>query len=458
MTGTRSSNWRRCLGLLLAGNLPGILLADDLTLTGDARLTGTVRSINDAGVVELASPLSPEPVLLKPGAVAKVEFTAPEIEPTPPGTLVELINGDVLPATIESLDEKQLAIVTADAGRLTIPRPALKSLQLGVRKRRVIYSGPRSLDEWTRDGDGLRGWTFASKALAADGPAYASKNFNTPERFVFKFTLQWESSPSFQVYFADPLTPKISAVDRYYLQFNGAGLEIKRECSEGQHFRTVISLPGRTPDLYPNNQLAVEIRVDRKTSRIHLFLNGEPETPVVDLVPTAPKGNGVSLVSSAPPGATQSIRDIEIAEFDNARARHKSEKRGDAKSDSLITRDEERLSGSVIGIHKGDDGMIFTLKNIFQETPLELIEDDVSTVFFTTPEPQPGPEQIHPFSLRLRGEGFLRVSSCSFTEAGVTATHPLLGVLQLSRAGIAALERRDEKPDAEPEEEAESEE
>src|SRR5688572_30864660 len=125
MTGMPSSNVKAWLGLILAASASGVLRADDLTLTGDARLTGTVRSINEAGVVELASALSPEPVLLKAGAVTKVEFSAPESVSNPPGSLIELANGDLLPATVESLDEKNLSVVTSDAGRLSIPRTAL---------------------------------------------------------------------------------------------------------------------------------------------------------------------------------------------------------------------------------------------------------------------------------------------------------------------------------------------
>lgn len=432
--------------MLLAASLHGALLADDLTLSGDARLTGTVRSISGTGVIELASPLSPEPVLLKPGAVSKVEFSAPDVVRESPGALVELINGDRIPADIEGLDDSKLSVVTADAGRLEIPRGSIKSLQLGVRGSRPIYTGPRNLDEWSRDGGGLKGWTFVNRGLAADGPAHASKNFDLPERFVLKFSLHWVSHPSFQVYFADTPGSGSKPEDRYYLQFNSAGLEIKRECATGQRFRTVISLPGRTPETYPSNQLAVEIRVDRKTSRIHLFLNGDPETPVVDPVPTAPKGGGVSLVNSAPPGSSHSIRDIEIAEFDNARARHRAEDRGDAGSDSLITRDEERLSGRLTGIRKGPEGLTFTFGSAFQEAPLEIGESDVSTVFLATPAKPAGDVQTHPFALRLRGEGFLQVASCGFSETEVTAAHPLLGGLRIRRAGVAALERRDAKP------------
>lgn len=450
MTGTPSSNLKPWLGLVLAGGAFGVLRADDLTLAGDARLTGTVRSINGAGVVELSTALSPGPVLLKAGAVAKVEFSAPEPEPNPPATLVELVNGDRLPATIESLDDKNLNVVTADAGRLSIPRSVLKSMQLGVHKRKVIYSGPRDGDEWSGDRDGKPGWLFSKNSLTANGPAVASKNFETPQQFILKFTLKWQAAPNFRIYFADPLTPKVERVDRYYLQFNAAGLEIKRESSQGKHFQTVILL-ARGPDQYPENQLAVEIRVDRKASRLHLFLDGEPEGAGIDPAAGAPTGNGVSLVNSPPAGGTQEIHGIEIVEFDNAGARHLSEERGDPKTDSLISRDEDRWGGRLTGIHKGPDGTVFSFKSDFQEEPLELPETDVSTIFFAKPEQEPLPAPVHPFALRLRGGGSLRVSSCAFSEDSVTASHPLLGALKIRRAGVSAMERMDAKPEAKPE-------
>lgn len=450
MTGIRSSNLRPWIGLVLAGATLGGLRADDLTLAGDAHLTGTVRSINEAGVVELTSVLSPESVLLKSGAVAKVDFSAPESVPNPPGSLIELANGDVLPATIESLDDKNLTVVTADAGRLTISRLAVKSMQLGVHSRKVIYSGPRNLEEWSHDGDGARSWTFGNNSLVANGPAQASKNFDTPQQFILKFTLKWQANPGFKIFFADPLTPRVELVDRYYLQFNSAGLEIKRESSQGQHSQTVI-LPAATPDKFPANQVDVEIRVDRKSSRLHLFLNGEAEGAGVDPVAKAPVGSGVTLVSSAPAGSNQEILGIEVIEFDNTRNRHRAEDRGDPKTDSLISRDEDRWSGHLVGIRPGPEGAIFSFKSDFQEQPLELSEMDVSTVLFAKPEHEAAPAPEHPFAVRLRGDGSLHVASCIFTGDSISARHPLLGMLTINRAGVTALERLDAPPEAKPE-------
>lgn len=436
----RNSKW------LLLLTLGGIARADQLTLAGDARLTGTVQSITEAGVVELSSALSPDPLLLKAGAVDKVEFSAPESSPNLPATLIELANGDLLPATVESLSDDHLIAITEHAGRLSIPRAALKSMQMGVRKRKAIYSGPKSAEEWNVGPDDSKRWKFADHALSASGPAIAARTFDTPQQFILKFTLKWQANPNFQISFADPLEPNAEAVDRYYLQFNGAGLEIKREASTGKRFQTVILL-ARTPDQFPENQMAVEVRVDRKSSRIHLLLNGEPEGAGVDPVIDPPSGRGVTLVNSASPGLSQEVRGIEILELDNVRARHRAENRGDAKTDSLISRDEDRWSGRLIRIAKGPEGAWFSFKSDFQDEPLELSEADVSTIFFARPEPETVPQDDHSFALRLNGEGSLRVSSCTFSAASISARHPLLGLLKINRSGVLAMERLDSKPE-----------
>jgi hypothetical protein len=447
----RSSNCKTWLILALTGGIIAPAHADKITLAADARLTGTVRSINEDGIVELSSELSPDPLLLKPGAVEKVEFSTPESSPKPPGTLIELANGDLLPATVENLDGDNLNIITENAGRLTIPRAAIQSIQLGVYKRKSIYSGPKNDNEWSKGIEESKQWKFSNGALIADGQAFATRTFNTPEQFILKFALKWKANPNIQIYFADPLLPKAEAVDRYYMQFNGAGLEIKRESSTGKRFQTVILL-ARTPDQFPNKKVAVEIRVDRKASRIHLLLDGEPEGAGVDPVAAAPTGNGASLINGGSSGSPQEIRDIEILELDNVRTRHRSEDRGDAKTDSLISRDEDRWSGRLISISKGAEGMVYSFKSDFQDRPLELTEADVSTIFFAQTDKVATPQNDHSFALRLNNEGSLQVSSCAFSPESVTAQHPLLGLLKISRAGIVAMEWLDSKAELKTEE------
>lgn len=436
----RNSDFHRLAAVLLAA-VPAASCADEIALSGDARLSGVVRSISAKGVVELASPLAAEPILLKPGAVRRVTFGTPEAAALP-GTLIELANGDLLPATLESLDAAALTVATPEAGRLVIPRGALKSMQLGVRKKEAIYSGPVSAKEWAREdaSENHREWRFDHGALVASGPAVGSRKFDTPLQFVLRFTLTWQGNPNYQVYFADPLEQSGAASDRYLFQFNLSGMEIRRESTTGRRSQTVLLIP-RPPDQFPNRKVAVEIRVDRKSSRLHVLLNGEPEGAGVDPVQNPPAGGGIVLMNSAPAGLTQEIGSIELLEFDNSAARHRSERRGDLKADSLISREEDRWSGNLTEIRPGADGAVFVFSTVFQDQPLELPEADVSTVFFARPEDSKEAAAAAPGQLlRLPGNGSLHVLDCVLGETGIVATHPLLGRLEIARGGVIAIE------------------
>lgn len=428
------------------------LSADELSLTGNAKLTGKVRSIDANGIVELLSQLSPEPVLLKPDAVRKVTFESSGVIASPPAGRVELTNGDILPARVVSLDEKALKVSSPDVGELDIPRTSMSSIQFGVPRQSAIYSGPRSLEEWTADVDGAKNWRFVKEGLLSKGPAVAIRKVDVPERFVFKFTLKWKTSPSFTVYFADPLATDSEKVDRYFLQFSPSGFEVKRESGGAPKIQNVIILT-RSPDEFPSNEVEVELRVDRKASKIHLYLNGEPEASGVDPVEDPPEGSGFVFVSSSPSGTTQEIRDIEILDFDNTGERHHSEERGDPEFDSLISRDDDRWSGHLAKIQAGEDGMVLSFTSDFQEEVLELLDSDISTVFFASAKSTDAVDDTgDAWVLRLRGGGSLHVGACTISENGVSASHPLLGPLEIRREGVVALERLNHEEETEEEE------
>ena len=439
---------RACLFVLVTSLT---VWADQLVLPDEARLTGTVRSISDTGVVEIASELSPEPFRLKPDAVRKLTFEKSSDGIDVPGSIVELINGDTLPVKIGTFDGDVLNVATQDMGDLAIPKTSLKSIQLGIRKQRSIYSGPKSVEEWADDAEGSKNWRFVKGALSATGPAVAVKKLDLPSRFVFKFTLKWQGNPNFVVYFADPLTPKADQVDRYFFQFNSSGMEVRRESSKGQKIQPIILLT-RSPDDFPTSQVNVEIRVDRKTSRLHLLLNGEPEAAGIDPGGNAPEGSGFVFISSSPSGNLQEIRAIEVLDFDDSKERHRSEERGDTATDSMISRDDDRWGGVLTNIGKSGERMIFTFKSDFQDAPLELSEGDVSTVFFAKKDSAGTLPKEALWVLKLRGEGSLQMNSCVFSDQGITASHPLLGPLMIRRGGLTELERFQPKIEDQPQE------
>lgn len=438
------------------GWLPALLLAapgaraDDITLAaGNSRLSGEVRAIHADGAIELASPLSPQPLRLKNGAVRKVEFTALPSDAEAPGAIIGLANGDLLPATVEALDKQTLTATSPHAGRISIPRAALSSLQLGVREHKLVYSGPKNLEEWQALDGPLKNLSIDAGALVANGQASAVRDIGLPRDFIIRFTLIWQERqmPNFQVYFADPLRPRGEASDRYYVQFNGAGIEIKREAEQGRRYNQIAAL-NRTPNLFPDRELTVEVHVVRSTSRLKLFLNDEPEGEWEDPIGAIPKGGGIAIVSNASTGNIQRVSGIRILELDDSRTRHGAEDRGDGKHDSLISRDDDRWGGTLTEIRPAASGPVFVFKSDFQNEPLEIPETDVSTVFFAKPAQEAEAGAAPAYRLRLRDGGSLKVSSCRFDGDAVTAGHPLLGELRLARAGVVAFESvGDEKPE-----------
>lgn len=453
MTGTRISNGIFRF-LPLSGIGLSIVMADDLTLAGgEARLTGNVVSINESGVVELVTELSAKPLLLKDGTVEKIEFSPIAEKTVPPGALIELHNGDMLPSTIERFDNQRLSVVSPDAGRLEIPREAVKSIQTGIRPRNLVFQGPNNLDEWTVTDEERKNLSFENGMLDANGPASFSMKLPLPRQFIMRFNLIWQErqTPNFQVFFADPLLPKGEPADRYYMQFGGAGFEIKRESSRGKRFNTIVIL-NRTHEQFPENRMRVELRVNRETARIELLIDGDSEGEFADPIAGMPDGSGISFTSNTSNGVQQQFHGIEVLEFDDSRSRHRSEDRGDPARDGLISREDDRWSGDLTEIRPSPEGLVFIFKTEHQDSPMEIPEKDVSTVFLAGDKQSTGKHAAHhPFVIRLPGDGSLRVSSCLIGGEKITATHPLLGPLVIRRDGISSIERLPQPPDPAPE-------
>jgi len=447
MTGNLNSKVRSLLGLFVAVHLVVPSLADEIHFVGDESLSGNILSITEQGILELESSVSPTPIRLKSSAVEKVIFSPPKATLEMASAMVELTNGDLLPATLLQMDEQVLTVMTEIAGEIVIPRKMLKSLQLGIRSSKVFYDGPLESDEWIKGGEASHNWKFDNQKLTSNGQAHAVRKLKLPLNFSVSFTLSWQGNPNLQVYLADPLAPGGRPADRYLLQFGAGGLEIKRESSADNQFTTVI-LSDRTPDLFPDKTIDIQVKIDRKNSRLQLWVNGELDATGVDPIAAPPVGNSISFLNldGNGNGGEVELKNIKVMDFDDTRKRQLTEKRGRLDTDSLISRDDDRWGGRLLEIRKAAEGLVFSFSSDFQRQPLELLESDVSTLFFAAQPEDTGMKQSHPFVLHLHGEGRLQVTSCSFTQAEVLANHPLLGELVLARPGIASLECQDRLP------------
>jgi hypothetical protein len=412
-------------------------IAADVSLQGEGKLTGEITGMDESGAITLVSPISAEPLVLKGDRVRRVVFDSPETADVIPHQRVELVNGDILPATITSMDEASLNIDSPVLGSIAIPREAVASLQLGVYPQRTIYSGPKDFSGWKRDSSGSRSWELEGGGFSINGPGMISRDMGLPEKFIIRFSFRWDSNPNFLFYFADPLKGSGQRSDRYYLEFSGSGLGIYREAVK--RGKVPIKLINRSPDQFAGERIDVEIRADRSRGFLEIRINGELEGRFTDSVNPIPTGTGISMVSRATRASGQTIRDIRVLEWDDRGDRHRSEDRGDGKADSLIGRSGERFGGRLLAVRKSGVETVYVFKSDFQKEPLELPEVEVSTIFLGGDSRQPDPEDG--LILNLRGKGKMRLSSCVFEGESVTVLHPLLGSMKFNRGGIASLER-----------------
>ena len=384
MTGIPNSNplaVAACLLACLAGTAPPHAVADNLFLDGAERLSGCVRAINADGSVLLETPLAPEPVTLKPNSIKKI-LLSDHPDKSPNATCgVTLSNGDILPGDVETVDGTNLTLNSSIGGHFVIPRTSIYSLQLGAHQANAIYAGPDGLDGWTRDPATADHWAFSNEAFHVRGSGKISRDFDLPQQFIVRFKLAWVNDPNIKVCFATALGSGEAPVDRYYLTFNGAGIEIKREASSGRHFTPIATLQ-RLPKQYPGKHVTIEIRVDRLGKTLQLLLNDEPEGPFKDPLDKAPAANGLIIESIIDEASSLQLSHIELLDWNLKGERRRSEDRGDVTKDVLITGDSQRHSGALVEVKKGQEGLLYVFKSAFQDDALEVPEGEISTLFF----------------------------------------------------------------------------
>lgn len=437
------------LALLL---LPAV--ADEVILSDDSRLTGTVTALADSGQVLLQSDLAFEPFQVRAEHLQKVVFSAGSEKDDQHDCMLTLANGDEFPVDLSGIDDSSVTVRTDFAGDIRIPRESIGTIQLGVRPRKTIYRGPDGDSGWTIK----NGWRYDSRRFSADSNGTVFREFDIPGSFALKFRVTWRNTPNIQAYFACDGFETTSKANRYYIQLNAQGFELKRQDATGSgSYYSMALIP---PDAVEFEKSAVEIEllVDRHLGVVHVLLDGEEVGHYRDPSKSVPRGQGIMFRSLISGDDLQTVSRIEVREWDPSATRHGKEERGDATRDVVITRSSDRGTGKILSMATAADGPVLRYKGPHHPEPVELPLSEISTMFFARPADSEGPAaDPPPLTLGLRGRGWLGISGCAFDGEQIVAKHPLLGELAIRRDAVASLQRKGEEPsageEAEPEEE-----
>jgi len=347
--------------------------------------------------------LKPGPLVLwrRDDLAAPVEFKTDQIrqivlrrgqpaKPLPGPSSVALINGDRLPGTLVALDATTVTIETAFAGNLTLPRDSVGMIAPNPTGGRILYAGPFSDEGWSITGQ--KETPDADASTPADkGPAWVHagaawynrpdaaalrREVAMPDLAVVRFQLAWKSRLSLVLAFhADFQAPrKPPAEDESKLVQNGTpGLPqffgnayalnlypnyvILNRCrldAEGHPSIERVQAGGTNIRLPETGEAAVELRCNRLTGEISLYLNDEfamqwTEPGAKDAPGYAGKGGGIGFLAT---GSQVRISDLLVAEWngmpDSARSMQ-----SEGQDIVLLANGTDRFAGEVTGFGQG---------------------------------------------------------------------------------------------------------
>jgi hypothetical protein len=415
--------------------LAGAGLADDLALEDGGKLSGKVTALTADGHLMVTSPLSRQPIDLRADKVNRIVFGTGAKLTDEHDSLVALTNGDQFPCDLQSIDATQIKVDTGFAGALVIPRTAVRMLQLGVRPRKVIYDGPQNADGW----DVKAGWKAVTGSFVTESNGLITRKFDLPENHSLHFDLSWGNVPNLQVGIDDDDPDPGSRSDRYVLNINGAGLDLKREQKEGN--RRYLPMANIPRDLIGSSDqtVSVELRIDRKLAVVSLYLDGKNEGRWADPSGHSPKGSSIFFRGSVAGEDTLTLEGIRLSEWDASADRHRSEERGDTSKDSIILRDGDRGMGEILSYRADAKDGVLRYKMPHLAEPLETSSAEISTLFFAE---TPHDSAVKPLlTLTLQGRGSLSLGEASFDGNAIHCNHPLLGPLTIHSEAAVKLDR-----------------
>lgn len=430
----------RLLPLLLLPLTP--LAGDELAMIDGGKLSGRILGLDSDGQLRAELDIAPGEVVLDADRIRHVLFQQAVPVSSPHDARLVLVNGDELPCELVAIDADTLRVSSPGTGELRVPRPSVRTLQLGIAPRQLIYQGPGGLGNW----DIQQNWAITEETLVSEGRGSISQTFDElGDSFSLSFRLQWRARPNFQCFLCSPTSKTGGSQDRYLLQFNPAGLELKRQSAEG--FHTLAHIP-RPPESFDRPITDLELRVDRERRLLCLLVDGEIESLCPDPLPPPPDGNTLIFQSVSNENAGHQISRIRLRAWDADADRHRSEQRGDPAEDALIEDEGDRYGGRLLGTSANGRRILFEVPHYAR--PLEIPTTRVSTIFLREPTTDSEMPPSPPLVLALAGSGTLSARSCQFGPDEVRLEHPLLGDITVRRDAVKELTRhafRDSVPE-----------
>ena len=418
--------------------------AQDIILLsgGTSRITGQVKSISKDGNVEIESANASEPVVIHAAAVDLIERSQGLEDVNAPNALIELINGDVVAASIESMDSQRVTANSPHFGSLEFSREFVAEIRNRHQPPRLIYHGPKNANEWSDEMEESGKWRIEGHRLLFTGHAQAARHFELPQSLTLQFTLVWQEDtmPNYRITLADPLDPQKTAVDRYVFSLHETAMEIARESSEGKKIHSLVKI--LLSDLpLDHHRIEIDWRIDRHTGQMMLQVQKTLHKEFTDPVPNIPKADGLRIICMPEEGSFHEVRDIKIYGHGELVESPPAAGPANQPADVLVSREHDQWVGKLDSISTQDGELTYFFTTAVEQLLIEISEKDLSLVRLASPQKPADSAMARTFQLSLVHGSRLTVESCHWQEEKLTAKHSLMGALTLPAHGVRSIKR-----------------
>lgn len=421
--------------LLFAASF-GAVVNDQITLKNEDLFFGKVIALKD-GLIEVATPHSDTPLKVLNKDLLRLNFAdtaTSELEKN--SQKLKLKNGDSFPGEVVALSETHLTFQTWFAGTLEIPRTQIESVFFGVTPQPTLYRGPKGIDSWTQSNENR--WKFTNGVMLSHAAGFIGKKLPISGNFIFSTIVSWASSPNMKIHLCtDNESPNGKTTGNGYLiKVNPTEIQVSRVIPPKSP-KILITHSVKLRDL-PSKKVQIELRVNRKTGNLQLYLDGRKLEQGID-PSEAPTGSCLIFESMTSGSGGTQVMDLHIQEWDTTTQRSRLEPRAADDKDTLSVGDGDRFSGQILSYDPEKPETPFVIQTALSPDPIAIPLEDCAVMYFANG--QDNPSTKGQYQLDLRTGGSLTFSGIQLGEKKLTATHPWLGQLKIDRRIMRSISK-----------------
>ena len=142
---------------------------------------------------------------------------------------------DTIRGRLVNLDDTTITLDTWYAGRLTLQRSMVRSLDI-FKKSPSFYSGPDGPEGWvSADGNLSNSWTFKNRTMISKSRSGIARKVEIPDQAKISFTVQWRSSVGFRLLFLSEESRQSYMSKGYTLNINQSYINLRRNSDDNRN-------------------------------------------------------------------------------------------------------------------------------------------------------------------------------------------------------------------------------